>query len=153
MTILIDRISKQGKPFQVRYEDGEFIVTHDGQEVARSTSYGHRGNGVHVFADKVGLTFAEGDILRNAYEARLMAMPRTVTRAELAADYESLIEEQADAFQRAHDRADARAWSIKAGYEARIEAARQAIVAYDAANPRQAQPMSAGAARMLRGED
>ena len=153
MTILIDRISKQGKPFQVRYEDGEFIATHDGQEVARSREYGHRGNGVHVFADKVGLTFAEGDILREAHTARLLAMPRTISRADLVAEYNSLIDEQADAFQCAHDRADARAWSIKESYEARIETARQAIVAYDAANPRQAQPMGAAAARMLRGED
>jgi hypothetical protein len=56
-------------------------------------------------------------------------------RRELVSDIQAAIEDQADAFERAHAREDVLAWNIKASHEPKIEAARTALAAFDAEHP------------------
>lgn len=156
MITLIDRQGPRGQ-VQITFADGVFTMQVNGAVVATANEPGHRavkqGQTIHVFADTIALPRAEGDTLRTAYTAWIMAQPRTITRADLVAELETLLEAQQAAFERAHDAQDANAWTIKASFGARIAAAEQALAAYDADHPRAPQPVSATVARMLRGED
>ena len=142
-TTLISKTSSTGKTIEIVYDGRDFVATLDGVEYVRSTEPGWRGraNGqnLHFFGiaggRMVGLTYAEGDILRNTYNTMLASIVVEPSRADLVARYHALIEDQADAFERAHDRQNENAWSIKASYDAKIEAAAQAIRDYDAAHP------------------
>lgn len=139
MQTLITKTTRDGRTLVITFDGETFIATIDGVELVRSAQYGHRarvrGEMMHVFGDKVGLTFAEGDTLRTAYTDALRAQPQVVTRESLVATYQGLCDEQAAAYERAHAREDARAMSIRVSYEARIAAALEAIRAYDAAHP------------------
>lgn len=96
-----------------------------------------------------------------AYQAAADATSEPVDlgaqRRQLVADYNALCEAQEDAYNRAHDRGDARAGTIRDAYEARIDAARQAVIDFDAAHPEVMAQIGIeradGVARALRGED
>lgn len=152
MQTLISKTTRDGKPLQITFDGETFIATVAGRALARHILPGApvtvAGERVHVFAGKVGLTLAEGAILRAAYDARpRRAAP--VTRESLVATYQGLCDAQDAAYQRAHDREDARAMAIRESYEDRIEAARQAIVAYDAAHPEETAARQRAAAESL----
>lgn len=137
MTTLISKITQAGKALTIEHVVGEFIARVDGSEVAR-----HRMPGMyvpakklHIFAGTVGLTKAEGQVLIDAdraYVAMLIAQP---SRADLVSDYHALVAEQEAAYQHAHDRQDPRAMQIRLDFDAKIEAAAQAIREYDAIHP------------------
>lgn len=130
---LISKTTRQGKVLVITFDAGVFAATLDGVEIARDADPGYRtrvnGELMHVFARAVGLTYAEGDVLRKAWTAA--AAPYVPTRADLVMQYQALIDEQSAAYERAHNRQDARAMAIRESYETRIAAALDAIYAFD----------------------
>lgn len=137
MITLINKTTSQGKQLVISHIDGEFVATLDGTEIAR-----HFMPGVyvpvkqlHIFNGKVGLSKAEGQILIAHERAYAATITIEMSRADLVAEYRGLIDEQDAAYTRAHDQQDARAMQIKMGFDAKIEAAAQAIRDYDAAHP------------------
>lgn len=138
MTPLISKTTRDGKALEITCDGGDFVATLNGKEIARSWTPGYfvAAKQLHVFAGKVGLTKAEGNILIEADKARTASyVPGPATRADLLAEYHALIEEQAEAYERAHDRQDARAMAIKMSFDAKIEASAQAIRDYDTTHP------------------
>lgn len=137
MTTLITKTTSQGKQLVIAHSSGEFVATLDGIEVARHVMPGMYvpAKQLHIFAGKVGLSKVEGQMMidhERAYAAAIVAAP---TRADLVAEYHGLVEMQDAAYSQSHDRQDARAMTIRERYDAKIEAAAQAIRDYDAAHP------------------
>lgn len=131
---LINKTTGQGKTLIISHINGEFVATLDGIEVARHTMPGVYlpAKQLHIFNGKVGLTKAEGQILIAHERAYASALVVELSRADLVAAYHGLIAEQETAYTRAHDRQDARAMTIRIGFDAQIAAAAQAIRDYDA---------------------
>lgn len=133
MQTLITKTTRDGKPLTITFDGDLFIATVGGVELARHGLPGAqvrvKGEMVHVFAGKVGLTLAEGTILRAAYDAR-PRRPAPITREGLVATYAGLVDAQAVAYER-------------------IEAARQAIREYDAAHPEETAARQQAAAASL----
>lgn len=136
MTALISKTTQTGKALIITLDGSDFVATLDGTEVVRSWQPGAyvAAQKLHILGGKVGLTKAEGAILIAAHQARVNTTVATASRADLVSDYHALIAEQASAYERAHNRQDARAMGINQGYDAKIEAAAQAIRDYDASH-------------------
>lgn len=154
-TTLINKTTKTNQNLVINLEAKEFVAYLDGKEVARHFHPGgtinHKQHGkIHMFTSNVALTIEEGKILQAAYDAQ--PLQKIVTRETLVADYQSLVAEQYDAYERAHNNSDGNAMNIRDSYDAKIEAAEKAIRAYDAAHPRNTE-RSAFVERALRGED
>lgn len=135
--MLINKTTSQGKALEIDYINGEFIATVDGVEMARDRQPGYFSppKQLHVFGHKIGLTKAEGQILISAERAYAATIVIEMSRAGMVAEYNALIEDQDAVYTRAHDRQDARAMQIRESYDAKIEAAAQAIRDYDVAHP------------------
>jgi hypothetical protein len=140
-TTLISKKTQKGQSLEITFDGSQYVATLDGVELAQSWMPGTyvAAKQLHVFAGKVGLSKAEGEVLlaaeKSAADARRNATPAPASRADLVAEYRGWIDEQAAAYERAHDRQDANAMHIKMSFDAKIEAAAEAIKAYDTAHP------------------
>lgn len=140
MTALITKTTSQGKQIIIAHIDGEFVATLDGTEIARHVMPGMYvpAKQLHIFAGKVGMSKSEGQIMIDHERAYAATIVVEMSRADLVAEYHGLVADQDAAYNRAHDRQDARAMAIRESYEAKIEAAAQAIRDYDATHPEEA---------------
>lgn len=161
--VILSKTSRDGRAIEVRMLHSELSgpylrITLDGAEL-RGFPTPQRlikpvGDVTHFLevTPAIGLTTVEAAQIdaaltaaRQARDAAILATPEgqraawlarlTAERDDLALTYRCLIEEQADAFERAHAAEDMTAWDIKVGYEPQIAAAHAAVRAFDAANP------------------
>lgn len=92
----------------------------------------------------VALLAAEADVILAEIERRVAAHAasedgqRNSLRSEreaLAAEVAGALDDQADAYERAHDREDARAEIVRREHQPAVDAARAALAAFDAEHP------------------
>lgn len=105
-------------------------VTHVLTNASRTVS-------IALFAAEAAPILAEIDRRRDAYAASPegRAAGLRSEREALVAAVDGAIEDQADAYDRAHDRQDAAAEIIRREHQPAVDAARAALAAFDAAHP------------------
>lgn len=151
MQPLITKTTRDGKQLVITQHGGDFVATLDGAQILQVATPGMwvAAKQLHILGGKIGLSRQEGEMLIAARRAWADGIVVEPTRADLIATYQGLLDEQAAVYERAHDRQDARAMQIRMSYDAKIEAAAQAIRDYDAAHPEEAAAREAARAESL----